>query len=131
MERRSRLNNWAGNYDKANHCWVHEEIMKNRKKNNLGHDPRKRFGQNFLQNQSVIHKILDALSLQSCDKVIEIGPGLGALTKPLLQILPHLIAIEIDSDLQAYCLKQPYADRLELVAADALTLDYSQWGSSL
>ena len=101
------------------------------KKNNLGHTPRKRFGQNFLQSQSVIHAIIDALHLHPSDKVIEIGPGLGALTKPLLQVLPHLIAIEIDRDLQAYWLAQPYAHQLELVAADALKVDYSQWGESV
>ena len=106
-------------------------INRTNKKNNLGHTPRKRFGQNFLQSQSVIHEIMDALHLQPADKVIEIGPGLGALTKPLLQGLSHLIAIEIDRDLQAYWLTEPHANQLELVAADALRVDYSQWGESL
>ena len=102
-----------------------------KKKNNLGHNPRKRFGQNFLQDQSVIHAILDALHLNPCDKVVEIGPGLGALTKPLLQVLEHLIAIEIDRDLQAYWSTLPGTSQLELLAADALTVDYSQWGDSV
>lgn len=106
-------------------------INRTKKKNNLGHQPRKRFGQNFLQSQSVIHGIIDALHLQPDDKLVEIGPGLGALTKPLLEIMPHLIAIEIDRDLQAYWLKLPYASQLDLVAADALTVDYSQWGESV
>ena len=48
----------------------------------LKHQPRKRFGQNFLQSQAVIYEIMDALHLQPHDKVVEIGPGLGALTKP-------------------------------------------------
>lgn len=106
-------------------------IPSSKKKKNLGHRPRKRFGQNFLQSQSVIHAIIDALQVQPADKLVEIGPGLGALTKPLLQMLPHLTAIEIDRDLQAYWLKQSYADKLALVEADALTVDYGQWGESI
>lgn len=102
-----------------------------RKKNNLGHNPRKRFGQNFLQSQAVIHQIIAALHLQPQDKVLEIGPGLGALTIPLLQSLPSLTAIEIDRDLHAYWAKSAFIDKLHLVAADALTVDYSLWGKPI
>lgn len=98
----------------------------------MSHRPRKRFGQNFLQNPHVIDQILSALHLQKNDKVIEIGPGLGALTRPLLKYLDHLIAIEIDRDLQAHLSALPIAkDKLQLIAADALTLDFSQWGRDL
>jgi len=96
----------------------------------VSHKPRKRFGQNFLQSQPVISQILAALNLQPDDKVVEIGPGMGALTRPLLQRLHKLIAIEIDRDLQAYLIEQ-LGPKLDLIAADALTIDYGQWGSGL
>ncbi|MGQ3892606.1 16S rRNA (adenine(1518)-N(6)/adenine(1519)-N(6))-dimethyltransferase RsmA [Legionella sp. CNM-4043-24] len=98
----------------------------------MSHKPRKRFGQNFLQSQPIIGQILSALNLQANDNVVEIGPGMGALTRPLLQRLNRLVAIEIDRDLQAYLTEQFGAQgRLELIAADALTIDYSQWGTGL
>lgn len=93
----------------------------------MQHRPRKRFGQNFLENQAVIHHILQALHLQPTDRVLEIGPGLGALTRPLLQTLLHLTAIEIDHDLHAYLSGLPEAqDKLTLVLADALTYPYHE-----
>jgi 16S rRNA (adenine1518-N6/adenine1519-N6)-dimethyltransferase len=96
------------------------------------HSPRKRFGQNFLQNQHVIHDILRAIHPQSEDNLLEIGPGLGALTEPLLRHLNHLTAIEIDTDLQKYLSELPKVqDKLQVIAADALTVDYSQFGSQL
>ncbi len=98
----------------------------------MNHRPRKRFGQNFLQDHNVINQILSNLHLQKADKVIEIGPGLGALTQPLLKYLHRLIAIEIDRDLQAHLAALPIAkDKLQLIAADALTVDFSQWGNEL
>jgi len=62
---------------------------------------RKRFGQNFLQDKHVIHSIVEALQVTADDKVIEIGPGRGALTEVLLQQLSRLTVIEIDRDLFA------------------------------
>lgn len=98
----------------------------------MNHRPRKRFGQNFLQNRHIIADILNAAHLHQDDKVVEIGPGLGALTQPLLKQLKHLIAIEIDTDLQAHLATLPVAaDKLDIVPADALTVDYSQWGGEL
>jgi 16S rRNA (adenine1518-N6/adenine1519-N6)-dimethyltransferase len=96
------------------------------------HSPRKRFGQNFLQNRSIIDRILHAINPQTKDKVLEIGPGLGALTQPLLHRLDHLIAIEIDRNLQQYLSELPIAqNKLQIISADALTVDYSQFGSNL
>lgn len=98
----------------------------------MNHRPRKRFGQNFLQDPHIIDQILTALHLQKNDTVIEIGPGLGALTIPLLKYLEHLTAIEIDRDLQAHLSALPIAKgKLELIAADALTVDFSQLGAGL
>ena len=93
----------------------------------MNHRPRKRFGQNFLENQQVIQSILQALHLQPTDNVLEIGPGLGALTKPLLTILDQLTAIEIDTDLHAYLISMPVAqDKLTVICADALTINYHE-----
>lgn len=98
----------------------------------MSHRPRKHFGQNFLQNRQIVEQILSSLHLQKEDKVIEIGPGLGALTQPLLKYLDHLIAIEIDRDLQVHLASLSIAkDKLELVPADALTVDFRQWGGNL
>ncbi len=96
------------------------------------HRPRKRFGQNFLQSQPIINDILRAFNPQTSDQVVEIGPGLGALTKPLLTILDTLLAIEIDTDLYAQLEEMPQGiGKLRLVNADALTVDYGQLGQHL
>ena len=98
----------------------------------MKHIPRKRFGQNFLHNQQVIHHILQAINPAPDDNLLEIGPGLGAITQPLLQRLEHLIAVEIDRDLQQHLRNtMAVSERLQLIAADALTLDYDQFGAGL
>jgi 16S rRNA (adenine1518-N6/adenine1519-N6)-dimethyltransferase len=96
------------------------------------HNPRKRFGQNFLQQGHVIHDIIQAINPQAEDNMLEIGPGLAALTRPLLRSLNRLTAIEIDRDLQQYLLELPATQgKLQLIPADALTVDYSQFGPHL
>ncbi len=98
----------------------------------MRHSPRKRFGQNFLQNQHVIDDILRAINPQPDDNILEIGPGLGAITQPLLRRLNRLTAVEIDYDLQKYLSELPIAQgKLNLIASDALKVDYSQFGSKL
>ena len=93
----------------------------------MSHRPRKRFGQNFLHDQSVIERILDAIDPRSGEHLVEIGPGQGALTKGLLQRCGEIDAIELDRDLL-----QPLADRcaaygtLNLHSADALKFDFRQ-----
>jgi 16S rRNA (adenine1518-N6/adenine1519-N6)-dimethyltransferase len=100
--------------------------------NEVRHSPRKRFGQNFLQNAHIIDSILRAINPQPQDNVLEIGPGLGALTQPLLRKLDHLTAVEIDTDLQQFLAELPIAQgKLKLISADALTIDYSQFGPKL
>lgn len=96
----------------------------------MSHRPRKRFGQNFLQSPLIIEHIIAALHLQPDDNVVEIGPGMGAITQPLLQHLPKLTAIEIDRDLQAH-LGSTMGSKLHLLNADALTVDYRQLGDNL
>ena len=65
------------------------------------------------------------------DAVVEIGPGLSALTRPLLERLDRLTVVEIDRDLAARLRKQFEADRLTVVEADALTVDFAQFGPGL
>jgi 16S rRNA (adenine1518-N6/adenine1519-N6)-dimethyltransferase len=67
--------------------------------NGASHRPRKRFGQNFLHDEMVIDRIVRAVDPRPGDRLVEIGPGLGALTRPLLRAAGRLDAIEIDRDL--------------------------------
>jgi 16S rRNA (adenine1518-N6/adenine1519-N6)-dimethyltransferase len=89
-----------------------------------GHTPRKRFGQHFLHDRHVVQRILDAFAPQPGDTVVEIGPGLGALTLPLLERLPHLHVVELDRDLVAHWRAAQPATRLTVHAADALRFDF-------
>lgn len=85
---------------------------------------RKRFGQNFLHDPHVIAQIVEAIDPQPGDALVEIGPGRGALTEPLLEICPRLDAIEIDRDLAA-ALRERFGTRgLTLHACDALKFDF-------
>lgn len=90
---------------------------------------RKRFGQNFLVDRQVIGQILDAIDSQPGDHIVEIGPGLGALTEGLLRNPGRLTVVEIDRDLAAH-LTQRYGERpnFQLHQADALTLDFGTLG---
>ena len=67
----------------------------------MKHAPRKRFGQHFLTDASVLGRIGDAIDPRNDDRLVEIGPGLGALTVELLDRIGHLDAVEIDRDLVA------------------------------
>ena len=92
----------------------------------LAHRPRKRFGQHFLRDPSVLERIVAAIRPVPGDHLVEIGPGLGALTRPLLAAVGELDAVELDRDLleplRAHC-----ADigRLRLHHADALKFDFA------
>lgn len=74
-------------------------IMTIRTPKELNHDPRKRFGQNFLHDTSIIRQIVDSVRLSRSDNLLEIGPGLGALTEPLLAEVDGMMVIELDRDL--------------------------------
>ena len=87
------------------------------------HIPRKRFGQNFLHDQNVISNIINLINPQPDDQVIEIGPGQGALTIPLLNLLNNLDVIEIDRDLVAWWKTQAFAN-LNIHECDALRVDF-------
>ena len=85
------------------------------------HRPRKRFGQHFLHDPRVLEKIVESLSLQPADFVVEIGPGRGALTRMLLERTRNVEAIEIDRDLVATLQEEGIPVR----EGDALRFDYA------
>ncbi len=95
------------------------------------HQARKRFGQHFLVDEGVTDAIVRAIAPKSAETVIEIGPGLSALTKPLMHRLDHLTVVEIDRDLAARLRREHTEDRLSVVQADALTVDFSALGDQL
>lgn len=95
------------------------------------HQARKRFGQNFLHDEGVIHQIVRAIDPQPTDKLIEIGPGMSALTQPLTQAVDQLTVIEIDRDLVAFLERKYRPEQLQIISADVLTVDFSQFGSGL
>jgi len=86
---------------------------------------RKRFGQNFLHDPGVIEQIVQAIAPQADDALVEIGPGRGALTEPLLAACGHLDAIEIDRDLAALLRERFGQAGLVLHEADALEFDFA------
>ena len=87
----------------------------------MKHIARKRFGQNFLHDQYVINRIISRFHPQNGQCIVEIGPGLGALTWPLLEQVDSLHAIELDRDLVARFEMDPRArGRLNLHQHDAL-----------
>jgi 16S rRNA (adenine1518-N6/adenine1519-N6)-dimethyltransferase len=88
------------------------------------HTPRKRFGQHFLASPGIVAKIIAAIDPQPGDVVVEIGPGLGALTEPLLARLPHLHVVEIDRDIVARLAAAHPPERLTIHAGDVLDFDF-------
>lgn len=95
------------------------------------HIPRKRFGQNFLVDGGIIDGIINAIAPQRSDNLVEIGPGLGALTTPLLARLDHLQVIEIDRDLIARLRNDHDPSRLAIHEGDVLEFDFSGLGNDL
>ena len=87
--------------------------------------PRKRFGQNFLHDPAVLARIVAAIAPQRQDRMIEIGPGLGALTVPLLSRLDHLEVVELDRDLIPGLRALAPPERLTIHCADALNFDFA------
>ena len=101
--------------------------MSNSSRQHQGHFARKRFGQNFLVDTGVIDSIVDVIRPQRGERMVEIGPGLGALTEPLIERLATpespLHAVELDRDLIARLTKK-FGPLLELHAGDALKFDF-------
>lgn len=93
------------------------------------HRARKRFGQNFLQDQGIIYSIVSLINPSADMHVIEIGPGLGALTRPLLSNLDQLDLLEIDRDLVAYW-QQENLKGLTIIEGDALKFNFEEWAQN-
>lgn len=93
------------------------------------HPARKRFGQHFLIDPSIIEQIVTCPNLLADDRVVEIGPGLGALTGPLLRRLDRLQVVEIDRDIVDRLRRQYPPERLIIHAGDALDVDFSALAS--
>ncbi len=92
----------------------------------MKHIAKKRFGQNFLTDQSVIYSLVEAISPKADDLLVEIGPGLGALTQPLLKKLNHLHVVEIDRDIIAWMESFYPKDKLTIHNADALKFNFAE-----
>ncbi|HEX5793082.1 MAG TPA: 16S rRNA (adenine(1518)-N(6)/adenine(1519)-N(6))-dimethyltransferase RsmA [Rheinheimera sp.] len=91
-----------------------------------GHRARKRFGQNFLHDPQVIGRIVKAIAPKPADVLVEIGPGLGALTEPVAQAAGHLTVVELDRDLAERLRTHPQlADKLTIHQADAMKFDFT------
>ena len=93
------------------------------------HRARKRFGQNFLQDNGIIYSIVALINPSADAHVIEIGPGLGALTLPLLENLDHLDLLEIDRDLVAFW-NEKNLKGLTVIEGDALKFDFLTWAQN-
>ena len=88
----------------------------------MKHIPRKRFGQHFLSDGGIIDAIVNAIHPQAGQTMVEIGPGLAALTQPLVERLGHLTVIELDRDL---ALRLRLHNQLTVVESDVLRVDFT------
>ena len=94
----------------------------------MKHIARKRFGQHFLTDGAIIEGIVDAINPQAGDPMVEIGPGLAALTQPLVERLGHLNVIELDRDLALRLREHPH---LNVIESDVLRVDFTQLAADL
>ena len=92
----------------------------------MSQNPRKRFGQNFLVDDQIINRIISTINPKNNEIIVEIGPGKGALTLPILEHLDHLNVIEIDRDLVSL-LNSLQQEKLTIFEADALQFDFNQF----
>ena len=96
----------------------------------MSHQPRKRFGQNFLHDNMVIQNIIHAISPQKGEKFVEIGPGKGAITEPLLQEVGEIDVVELDRDLIPILHQNlDHLGTLRIHQSDALKFDFSSLAS--
>ena len=88
----------------------------------MKHIPRKRFGQHFLSDQGIIEGIVQEIAPQPGDPMVEIGPGLAALTQPLVERLGRLTVIELDRDL---ALRLRLHGQLDVIESEVLKVDFT------
>jgi len=99
-------------------------------KTHLGHTARKRFGQNFLHDDYIIDSIVAAIAPQLEDNIVEIGPGLGALTEPVAEKVNVLNVVELDKDLVVRLENHPtLSKKLSINQADAMQFDFGKLAS--
>ena len=97
----------------------------------MSHRARKRFSQNFLIDEATIAAIVDAVAPRAGDTMVEIGPGLGALTRPLSRVVQPLHVVEIDRDIVARLKREFPPDRVVVHEGDALEFDFGALGAGL
>lgn len=97
----------------------------------MKHLAKKRFGQNFLTDKAIINSLIEAISPQPDDLMVEIGPGLGALTQPLLTKLNHLHVVEIDRDIIQWMQNFYPTDKISIHNSDVLKFDFTQIGQRI
>lgn len=97
----------------------------------MKHIPRKRFGQNFLQDQGIIHQIIECIAPSTDDTLVEIGPGLAALTKPLIDRVGHINVVELDRDIIKFLQDNFSNEQITIYSGDALSFDFSFAGQSI
>ncbi|MDO4627182.1 MAG: 16S rRNA (adenine(1518)-N(6)/adenine(1519)-N(6))-dimethyltransferase RsmA [Pasteurellaceae bacterium] len=97
-------------------------------KKHLGHTARKRFGQNFLHDDNVIYGIVNAINPQPDQFLVEIGPGLGALTEPVAEQVNQLTVLELDRDLAERLRHHPFLNqKINVIETDAMQFDFAQF----
>ena len=97
----------------------------------MKHIAKKRFGQNFLTDQAIISSLVDAIAPKANDLMVEIGPGLGALTQPLMQQLDMLHVVEVDRDIITWMEKTYVQKKITIHNSDALKFDFSSLGNAI
>ena len=97
----------------------------------MKHVAKKKFGQNFLKDSSIIHAIIQSIQPLQDDLLVEIGPGLGALTKPLLEKTKHLFAIELDRDIVNWMQNQYLKNNITIFNEDVLNFNFHQFDKKI
>jgi 16S rRNA (adenine1518-N6/adenine1519-N6)-dimethyltransferase len=97
----------------------------------MKHIAKKKFGQNFLKDNSIIHAIIQSINPLPDDLIIEIGPGLGALTKLLLEKSNHLLAIELDRDIVSWMENKYPKKNITIFNEDILNFNFDQFDQKI
>lgn len=97
----------------------------------MKHIAKKKFGQNFLIDKSIIQSLINAIRPQAEDLMVEIGPGLGAMTQPLLKQLNHLHVVEIDRDIIQWMQGFYPAQKITIHNSDVLKFDFGTIGERI
>ncbi|MFM8232776.1 MAG: 16S rRNA (adenine(1518)-N(6)/adenine(1519)-N(6))-dimethyltransferase RsmA [Candidatus Methylopumilus sp.] len=97
----------------------------------MKHIAKKKFGQNFLKDAAIIHGIIQSINPLPSDLLIEIGPGLGALTKPLLEKTNRLLAIELDRDIVGWIENEYLKKNITVFNEDVLNFNFNQFDQKI